>query len=814
MRKRPPDSDRPAGGQRARSNSYELGERSTPAYLTEAPDSLLEAALFYAGLGYRVVPLHNVRSGLCSCGEPVFDADDNLVHGSAGKHPRTRHGLKVATSDPDQITAWWREWPKANIGLLMDGLRVVLDVDPRNDGDATLKTLVRRHGPLPQTPRVESGGGGTHDYFEHLGEPIHTTKALGAGIDLIGSESLIVAPPSRHFSGERYRWAEGCPSKPARLPEWMAELAQAETTPKRRRAKVIDGNSKRKKGSARFDGDYRLEDLLEGVQEGQRDEVVYKYACSLQSRGNSRVEAKALISAAWDGLEEGSHPFSLEDAHKKVDEVWERYPGPKAIKASGKKAGVTSQLIDIATERCELFHDGDETFATIEIKDHSETHPLQESSFRKWLLHEYWHEHRAAPNPSALNEAIATLDGQARFDGPQRSVHLRMAEADGAIYVDMGDERWRAFKITAEKWCIVGRPKVRFRRPRGYKTLPLPVRGGTLEELRPFVNVEAEDFVLVLAVLVAALRPGVPSPIFAPNGEQGSAKSTLCRAMKALVDPGQVRRPPRNSEDLMVAVRNSYLLVFDNLSGIRDWLSDDLSAIATGTAYGTRKFYSNFEEALFEAKRPVIINGIGELGTREDLLDRIIPITLPPIKDAARETEDEFWRRFNVAAPRILGALFDAVTTALRRIDEIELDKHIRMADFLEWVVAAAPALGFSEDYVQEALVRAKQRTTDMALEASPIFRPLKGLINKRGAFEGNATALLSALERYCGTEGPPRNGWPSSPKVLGDQLRRLGPDLRRKGIQVEFVKNGRMWRITRRKARHPTRSRASNRTQ
>ena len=128
--------------------------------------------------------------------------------------------------------------------------------------------------------------------------------------------------------------------------------------------------------------------------------------------------------------------------------------------------------------------------------------------------------------------------------------------------------------------------------------------------------------------------------------------------------------------------------------------------------------------------------------------------------------------------------------------------------------MAAAPALGFSEDYVQEALVRAKQRTTDMALEASPIFRPLKGLINKRGAFEGNATALLSALERYCGTRDPLATGWPSIPKVLGDQLRRLGPDLRRKGIQVEFVKNGRVWRITRRRVRRPARSRASNRTQ
>ena len=673
-----------------------------------------------------------------------------------------------------------------------------LDVDPRNGGDVTLQELEKRHGTLPPTPRVETGGGGTHDYFEHHGKPIRTTKRMGTGIELMGADCFLVAPPSRHLSGERYRWSEGSPSKPASLPEWIVDLAQAKKKPKSRTSKVSDGKGKSKKGSDHFDGDYRLEDLLTGVPEGQRDEVVHKYACSLQSRGNSRVEAKKLMSAAWEGLEEGTHPFLLEDALGKVDEVYDRYES-RPSKGRGRP-NVSSQLIAIATERCEMFHDGEDAYVSIENNGHRETHPLEGSSFRNWLHSEYLGEYDKSPSASALKDAINTLGGHARFRGPERSVHLRVAEDNGAIYVDLGDEDWRAIKITGQGWCIVRRPTIRFRRPRGYKALPIPEHGGSLKELRPFLNVDEEDFVLVLAILVAALRPGLPSSIFAPNGEQGSAKSTLCRIIKALVDPGQVRRPPRNSEDLMVAARNSYLLVFDNLSGIRDWLSDDLSAMATGTAFGTRQFYSNYEEALFEAKRPIVINGIGELGTREDLLDRIIPITLPAIKDAARETELDFWRRFDAAAPRILGALFEAVSTALRRIDNVELDSHIRMADFLEWVVAAAPGMGFSEDYVQEALIRAKERTTDMALESSPIFRPLRKLIYKKGRFVGNATKLLSALEDQLEDQGAVPKGWPTSLNVLGNQMRRLVPDLRRKGIEAVFVKNGRMWRITRRK--------------
>jgi hypothetical protein len=774
----------------------ETGESRSKLHPGDAPYSLPDAALHYAGLGYRVVPLHDVRADLCSCGEPVHGSDEELLHPNAGKHPRTRNGTSDGTTDPLQIRRWWKKWPRANIGLCTDGVHsVVLDVDPRNGGEASLRKLEEKHGHLPPTPTVKTGGDGFHFYFQHAGLAIHSTKDLGAGLDLIGLGNLVVAPPSRHYTGKHYRWKEECATEPAALPDWIVEIAG----PKSRPPKHSAPPNMCPKGPHPVSADehhVRLDHFLRGVPEGKRDAAVFQYASSLRSRGLSKDEAKALMSEAWSGLDPGSHPFTLDEALTKVDQVWERYPskGPE-----GGKSTIVSRLIEIAMRSGELFHHGDDVFASIEAEGHRETHELQAEGMKLWLRSEYWKAFGQNASARSITEAIETLSGIARFDGPERAVYLRVANLNGAIYLDIGDPEWRAIKITRDGWRIVKKPTVRFQRPGMYKSLPVPVHGGRLEELRPFVNVEDEDFLLVLAFQVGSVRTGFPFPIFAPHGEQGSAKSTLCRVMKALMDPGQVRRPPKTTEDLMVATRNSYLLVFDNLSGVREALSDDLSAIATGAGFGTRRFYSNYEEALFEAQRPIIINGIEELGSRGDLLDRIIPITLPPISETARETESDFWERFNAAAPRILGALCNAVAIALDRIDDIVLDSHIRMADFCEWSVAAAPGLGYSDEEVLKALLRSKTRTTDLALESSSIYIPLVGLLSgKRQKFEGNASELLRALENELG-DVKPRTGWPTSPRAVGDQLRRLVPDLRRKGIVAVFTKNGRKWRITRR---------------
>ena len=181
--------------------------------------------------------------------------------------------------------------------------------------------------------------------------------------------------------------------------------------------------------------------------------------------------------------------------------------------------------------------------------------------------------------------------------------------------------------------------------------LPLPVRGGTLKDLlKPFINLSTdEDWVLVQGFLVAAVRPTGSQFVLEINGEQGSGKSTMLDVLKEIIDPnkGAKRTKPRDERDLMIGANNNWLLALDNLSGIPSWLSDALCRLSTGGALATRTLYSDEDETIFEAKRPIILNGIGIIASRPDLLDRSIVLTLPQISEENRRDERQFWEEFH-----------------------------------------------------------------------------------------------------------------------------------------------------------------------
>src|SRR5262249_27076965 len=139
---------------------------------------------------------------------------------------------------------------------------------------------------------------------------------------------------------------------------------------------------------------------------------------------------------------------------------------------------------------------------------------------------------------------------------------------------------------------------------------------------------------------------------------------------------------------------NSWVTCWDNLSKLPIWLSDALCRLATGGAFATRQLYTDDEEILFKFQRPCIINGIEEVATRSDLIDRTLMLTLPPISPEDRIPEQEFWEQFYEARPKILGALLDAVSGALRRLPTVYVDQSPRMADFARWATAGEAALG------------------------------------------------------------------------------------------------------------------------
>jgi hypothetical protein len=193
------------------------------------------------------------------------------------------------------------------------------------------------------------------------------------------------------------------------------------------------------------------------------------------------------------------------------------------------------------------------------------------------LRQQYCERTRDAPSPAALNAALNVLEAQAQFDGPQHNVSVRLAEQDGLIYLDLADDFWRCVEIGPNGWRIAEDPPVRFRRSAGMQPLPLPVRGGSIEALAPFLNLASEnDFVLVVAWLLGALRAGGPYPVLAIAGEQGSAKTVLSKLLRALIDPSvaPVRALPRDERELFIAASNGPRKRLDPDSRVAPWTDD------------------------------------------------------------------------------------------------------------------------------------------------------------------------------------------------------------------------------------------------
>jgi hypothetical protein len=370
----------------------------------------------------------------------------------------------------------------------------------------------------------------------------------------------------------------------------------------------------------------------------------------------------------------------------------------------------------------------------------------------------------------------------------QRKVSVRLAEQDGLIYLDLADEFWRCVEIGANGWRIAEDPPVSFRRSAGMQPLPLPVQGGSIESLAPFLNLANEnDFVLVVAWLLylGALRAGGPYPVLAIAGEQGSAKTVLSKLLRALIDPSvaPVRALPRDERELFIAASNGHVLAFDNLSGLPPWLSDTLCRLTSGGAFSTRRLFTDQDEILFAAARPVILNGIEDIITRPDLADRAIVLTLAPIAERQRRPEHALWREFEFARPHILGAVLDAAAHGLRMLPQVSLKRLPRMADFALWAAACESAFRFAGT-LETAYSNNRRDAIGNMVDADPVAACVRELMTDRVQWTGSASDLLQA--------GTSRTGWPKNPRALAGRLRRAQPFLRALGIEVAFGREGR----------------------
>lgn len=454
-----------------------------------------------------------------------------------------------------------------------------------------------------------------------------------------------------------------------------------------------------------------------------------------------------------------------------------------------------SQLLVECAAGAELFHTPDgESFGSLPVGDHREIWPLRSKGCRRWIAHQFYQKFQKPAGAQAMQDCVATLEATAQFDAPELEVFTRIAACQDGICVDLCNEKWEVAVITAKGWRVESTAPVRFRRSKGMLSLPAPARNGSMSKLRSLINVgDDKNWVLLLSWLLAACRPTGPYPVLIFEGEQGSAKSTTARLLRRVIDPSSalLRTPPREERDLLIAANNSWVVAYDNLSGVPQWLSDALCRLATGGGFSTRELYTDTDEVILDLTRPVILNSIDHLAERADLADRAIVLNLPRIDDSARRDEAQLYVEYERERPQILGALFDALSAALARFPGTTLLKKPRMADFALWATAGEEGLGFKSGAFMAAYSGNRAEAVQETLASDPVSESIIAMMTNQkmdaDPWTGTSGDLLKRLEGMVGESVKKVRTWPGTPRALSGRLRRLATFLREAGIAITF---------------------------
>ncbi len=431
--------------------------------------------------------------------------------------------------------------------------------------------------------------------------------------------------------------------------------------------------------------------------------------------------------------------------------------------------------------------------AQLQSSGRQEFYGLKSAHFRDWLVNRYIAAGNSAPSKWSIRRALNYLDARAPSGGAVLDLSIRVGrdatDSSSPIFIDLGDQCGAAVAIDAGGWSIVDRPRVAFRRPEGFQPLAIPIQGGSIELLRPYVNLSDRDFRLLVVWLAAALQPNGPYPILALFGEQGSAKSTLARMVRLLVNPhaAPLLVEPNSTRDLMITALNGWILAYDNISTIPRWLADGLCVISTGGAYAGRTEYTSVGCTTFQTQRPIIVNGIDDFTRRGDLCDRSVMLHLPVIPPAKRRREDELWKALDHDRPRILGGLLDAIVGGLRELPNVHLSELPRMADFAAASEAVGRGLGWPHGTILADYEASRLEAAAAQIEDSLLATVLVQHAGSLGSWTGSPADLHARLTKAAGRQTAASARWPKIPEHFASELRRIAPQLRMQGLGLTF---------------------------
>lgn len=418
-------------------------------------------------------------------------------------------------------------------------------------------------------------------------------------------------------------------------------------------------------------------------------------------------------------------------------------------------------------------------------------------SHRQELMVDLFRDGIGVFNGTALKEALDLIEALALTEETQ-PVHIRVAPGfDGATWLDLGRADGQSVRIHPTGWAIaVPDPReVCWRRTQLTGELPLPVKdtdGKGIDLLLRLTNfATAETECLALAWLIGSLGPSVPVPAPFLTGPQGAGKSTAGRMLMRIVEgmSSDLRRAPKDEENLIAAVAAGWVTALDNLSHMTPDLSDAMCCIVTGAESVKRALFTDGDVVRARYRRPLLLTGIDVGVIRPDLAERLLPLRLE--RPRVRRTEAELWAEYEQVLPVILGSLLDLAVKV--RAAEADIPTDLRMADFAHLCAQLDTATGFGSLAAYRAsLDDLNDDVIEGDLLAQTVLKHAAGMTPGEESRMTSSEWLYALTGLYSGEECRPLpKGWPTTGKVLSDRLKRLQPTLAARGVVVDWGRTG-----------------------
>lgn len=478
--------------------------------------------------------------------------------------------------------------------------------------------------------------------------------------------------------------------------------------------------------------------------------------------------------------------FDIMSYFNKSDEVNEN-------KEAGKNKTQAEKLINLVLNNgMEFFHDTLKVaYVAIPFATHKEIYPVDSKNFNMILSKLYYETYSKVLKKDVVEQVKSVLSAKALFDNTS-SVELstRVAKVDDNIYYSLSNPLWQAVKINSNGWSIENNPPSIFTRYAHTKSQVIPSHNGDIYKILEYVNISEDYQLLFLCWLVSCFLPNIQHPIPIFHGEKGAAKSTVCKLLKAVIDPSEleVLALPKNSDALIVNFSKHWFLPFDNVSSITQDMSDTLCRAVTGDGVQKRKLFSDNDDCIYHFQRCIAINGISIVANKPDLLDRSILVELSRISKENRKELCVIQENFKRDLPVILGGIFDVLSKAISIEPNIGLKELPRMADFARWGYTIGEAIGNrGEEFINQYNTNIDRQNLEV-VSADIVANMMIQLLSDKREWNGTVgqlhTELIKLAEsKKVNTRG---NNFPQQPNVLSRRLNNLRSNLSSVGITFE----------------------------